>query len=334
MGPSSRDRSSSAGAWARLCVPNTTSTWPARSTMRSRSFCARQPPTAIWRSGRRSLRLFSRPRWPYSLLSAFSRTQQVLSTTTSASSTSSVCSMPSAASNPAIRSESCSFIWHPNVRMWKRRGSVTGSVYGRGSRSRPQAAVHHLLDLGALGRARIVGVVNDDALLLYRRRPRERRPDPFLGPGGVGPAREEVDDRGEEQRRRLLEVDLCELESLLVEEVGSLVGRLRTEHLVAGFPGAVGESIRPRRDVARPGFARRRRAVAAAAATDQRQECDDHDHTRTPPHHDLPTDGPEQLAPRRPIRIQSTACPPSPSCARCVWSSADGGKRTGRRSRH
>src|SRR5437016_9408028 len=43
--------------------------------------------------------------------------QQVLRSTTSASSTSSVASMPSASSSPARRSESCSFIWHPKVRI-------------------------------------------------------------------------------------------------------------------------------------------------------------------------------------------------------------------------
>ena len=53
-----------AGACARLWVPNTTSTWPARSTISSRSFCARHPPTAIWRSGRSALSALSRPRWP------------------------------------------------------------------------------------------------------------------------------------------------------------------------------------------------------------------------------------------------------------------------------
>src|SRR3954451_13433608 len=51
--------------------------------------------------------------------------QHVFSTTTSAASRSSVGSMPSAASRPAMRSESCSFIWHPKVRTKKRRGSVT-----------------------------------------------------------------------------------------------------------------------------------------------------------------------------------------------------------------
>ena len=46
-----RARSSSTGSAARLCVPNTTSTHGAFSTMRPRSFCARQPPTAICMSG-------------------------------------------------------------------------------------------------------------------------------------------------------------------------------------------------------------------------------------------------------------------------------------------
>ncbi len=54
---------------------------------------------------------------PYSLSSAFSRIQHVLSTTTSAAATSSTASSPSASSRPAIRSESCTFIWHPKVRM-------------------------------------------------------------------------------------------------------------------------------------------------------------------------------------------------------------------------
>src|SRR3954451_3098865 len=43
--------------------------------------------------------------------------QQVLSTTTSASSIDVVADMPSASNRPAIRSESCSFIWHPKVRI-------------------------------------------------------------------------------------------------------------------------------------------------------------------------------------------------------------------------
>ena len=56
-GPSSRARASSSGACARLCVPNTTSTCGARASTSSRSFWARHPPTAIWRSGRRLLQL-------------------------------------------------------------------------------------------------------------------------------------------------------------------------------------------------------------------------------------------------------------------------------------
>ena len=56
------------------------------------------------------------------MLSAFSRIQQVLNTTTSADSMSSVATRPSATRAPARRSESCSFIWQPKVRMWKVRG--------------------------------------------------------------------------------------------------------------------------------------------------------------------------------------------------------------------
>ena len=67
-----------------LCVPKTTSTHGARRTISPRSFCARQPPTAICMPGRRFLTGARWPRLPYSLLSAFSRTAQVLKTTTSA----------------------------------------------------------------------------------------------------------------------------------------------------------------------------------------------------------------------------------------------------------
>ena len=87
-GASRRLRScSSSTARCTLWVPNTTSTWPARSRTRSRSFWARHPPTTICSSGRAALADFRWPSVPYSLLSAFSRMQQVLSTTTSASST-------------------------------------------------------------------------------------------------------------------------------------------------------------------------------------------------------------------------------------------------------
>ncbi len=79
-----RARSSSAGSEPMLWVPNTTSTHGALRTMVSRSFCARQPPTAICMPGRERFCGARCPRLPYSLLSAFSRTAQVLKTTTSA----------------------------------------------------------------------------------------------------------------------------------------------------------------------------------------------------------------------------------------------------------
>ena len=48
-------------------------------------------------------------------LSADSRIEQVLNRITSAPARSSASSYPSEASIPRIRSESCTFIWHPNV---------------------------------------------------------------------------------------------------------------------------------------------------------------------------------------------------------------------------
>src|SRR3954454_20436442 len=54
--------------------------------------------------------------------------QHVLSTTTSAASSDAAGTIPSAVSRPAMRSESCSFIWHPYVRTTKLRAdSVTGA---------------------------------------------------------------------------------------------------------------------------------------------------------------------------------------------------------------
>src|ERR1700723_3049358 len=79
-------RSSNVGSEPMLWVPKTTSTHGALRSTSSLSFWARQPPTAICMSGLLRLR---GARWlmlPYSLLSAFSRTAQVLKTTTSASS--------------------------------------------------------------------------------------------------------------------------------------------------------------------------------------------------------------------------------------------------------
>ncbi len=79
------------------------------------------PPTATTRfdSGvpARSGVFLSEATWPYSRVSAASRTQHVMNATTSASSMASTCSAPMPSSMPATRSESCLFIWHPNVRM-------------------------------------------------------------------------------------------------------------------------------------------------------------------------------------------------------------------------
>lgn len=110
-----RARSSSTGSLPMLCVPKTTSTQGARLTMVSRSFWARQPPTAICMPGRLVFMGARRPRLPYSLLSAFSRTAQVLKTTTSASPSepSGARVYPAPSSRPDSRSESCTFIWHP-----------------------------------------------------------------------------------------------------------------------------------------------------------------------------------------------------------------------------
>ena len=85
-GPRARPgaRASRAGRLPMLWVPKTTSTHGARRTISLRSFCARQPPTAICSSGLASLSGRRCPRLPYRRLSAFSRTAQVLKTMTSA----------------------------------------------------------------------------------------------------------------------------------------------------------------------------------------------------------------------------------------------------------
>ncbi len=109
-----RARSSSTGSRPMLWVPKTTSTQGALRTIVSRSFCARQPPTAICMPGRAAFFGASWPRLPYRRLSAFSRTAQVLKTTTSApSAPSGAATYPAASSSPESRSESWTFIWHP-----------------------------------------------------------------------------------------------------------------------------------------------------------------------------------------------------------------------------
>ncbi len=59
-----RARSSRTGSEPMLCVPKTTSTYGARFVIVSRSFCARQPPTAICMPGFFSLTDAMWPRLP------------------------------------------------------------------------------------------------------------------------------------------------------------------------------------------------------------------------------------------------------------------------------
>src|SRR6266545_3999347 len=147
---SARRRSSSnpGNAW----VPTTTSTHGARSWIWPRSFWARQPATTIRRRGFACFRGRRCPRLPYSRLSAFSRTAHVFNTTTWASVASSARTYPSDSSRPAIRSESCSFIWHPKVRI-RYRPLIATPGYPRRDRGspreldRPGLAHHGDLDL-------------------------------------------------------------------------------------------------------------------------------------------------------------------------------------------
>ena len=61
------------------------------------------------------LRAAALPRCAARRVSGFWRTVQVLKTTTSAASSEAASPRPSDSSMPLIRSESCAFIWHPNV---------------------------------------------------------------------------------------------------------------------------------------------------------------------------------------------------------------------------
>ena len=88
-------------------------------TIAAPSCDATQPPTPIMRSGLSALSARTRPRSWNTRSCAFSRTEHVLNRMTSASSGRSVSVRPSEAwSTSAILSESYSFIWQPNVRMY------------------------------------------------------------------------------------------------------------------------------------------------------------------------------------------------------------------------
>ena len=74
-----------------------------------------QPPTTITLDGSRSLAARASIRRAWKRSSAFSRIVQVLNTSTSASSGAVASPRPSDSSSPFMRSESWTFIWHPNV---------------------------------------------------------------------------------------------------------------------------------------------------------------------------------------------------------------------------
>ena len=108
----------SLGTEASALVPKTTSTLGTCSRSLSPSRCAMQPPTATTRlpeGGTGALTMADA--WPYRRVSAFSRTQQVMKTTTSASSGVATSRSPHSSSRPETRSESCMFIWQPKVLM-------------------------------------------------------------------------------------------------------------------------------------------------------------------------------------------------------------------------
>src|SRR5437764_2201055 len=66
-------------------------------------------------SGRSRLRAAASPMYAANFVSGFSRIVHVLKTTTSASPCVGASPRPSSSSMPLMRSESCAFIWHPNV---------------------------------------------------------------------------------------------------------------------------------------------------------------------------------------------------------------------------
>ena len=84
--------------------------------MPSPSWLATQPPTPMIVPGRSRLRVRHWPSSENTFSCAFSRTEQVLSSSRSASAGSSVGSYPPASrSTSAMRAESYSFIWQPKV---------------------------------------------------------------------------------------------------------------------------------------------------------------------------------------------------------------------------
>ena len=114
-GPRARSTSSSIpGTRCRVRGPKTMSTWGARARIASPSWLATHPPTPMTTSGRRRLSARQRPSSENTFSWAFSRTEHVLTRSTSASSGRSARSSPCEwARASAVRAESYSFIWHP-----------------------------------------------------------------------------------------------------------------------------------------------------------------------------------------------------------------------------
>jgi hypothetical protein len=111
------------GKRCRVCGPNTKSTKGAREVMPSPSWLATHPPTPMTICGRSSFSKRHCPSSENTFSCAFSRTEHVFTSNTSADAGSSVRAMPCAASRTSrILSESYSFIWQPNVFMYKRPG--------------------------------------------------------------------------------------------------------------------------------------------------------------------------------------------------------------------
>jgi len=116
--PVRRRASISSGRRCRVCGPNTRSTNGARAVTPKPSWLATQPPTPMSTCGRRCLSERHSPRSENTFSCAFSRTEQVFMSSTSASAGSSVASRPACTrSTSAIRAESYSFIWQPKVLM-------------------------------------------------------------------------------------------------------------------------------------------------------------------------------------------------------------------------
>ena len=109
-----RSSASMSGKRCRVCGPNTRSTCGARAVIASPSWLATQPPTPMMTPGRASLMSFHSPSSENTFSCAFSRTEQVFISSTSACRGSSVAVRPSeSASTSPIRAESYSFIWQP-----------------------------------------------------------------------------------------------------------------------------------------------------------------------------------------------------------------------------